>query len=107
MLTQKTNVGIQDSITLGNNILPCLLPPVSAQQTDSRHRQAFEHTEPSKTGPSTQSLADIERKAIIEALEKCLWIQKDAAEKLGISKRTINYKIKKLGIRHPRWRKNI
>jgi len=107
ILLSEDTIIKKDSITLGNNILPCLLPPVPAQQTGSRHRQAFEHTEPSKTGPSTQSLADIERKAIIEALEKCLWIQKDAAEKLGISKRTINYKIKKLGIRHPRWRKNI
>ena len=55
---------------------------------------------------SRQSLSDIERESIIDALDKCLWIQKDAAEKLGISKRALNYKIKRLGIKHIRWRKN-
>ena len=30
----------------------------------------------------------------------------DLAEKLGISKRALNYKIKRLGIKHIRWRKN-
>jgi DNA-binding NtrC family response regulator len=53
-----------------------------------------------------QSLVDIERESIIDALEKCLWVQKDAAEQLGISKRALNYKIKRLGIKHARWRKN-
>ena len=54
-----------------------------------------------------QSLSEIERKIIIDTLEQCLWVQKDAAEKLGISRRALNYKIKKLGIKHPRWRKNV
>ena len=54
-----------------------------------------------------QSLLDVERKTIIDALNESLWIQKVAAEKLGISRRVLNYKIKKLGIKHPRWRKNI
>jgi transcriptional regulator with GAF, ATPase, and Fis domain len=35
-----------------------------------------------------------------------LWIQKDAARQLGISPRALNYRIKKLGITHARWRKN-
>jgi len=52
-------------------------------------------------------LVEHEKKVIIDALEKCLWIQKDAADFLGISRRVLNYKIKKLGIKHPRWRKNI
>jgi transcriptional regulator with GAF, ATPase, and Fis domain len=43
---------------------------------------------------------------ILEALEKSLWIQKDAAKLLGISPRALIYKIKKFGITHPRWRKN-
>lgn len=73
----------------------------------SSNTTSFEHTDLPKTEFSIQSLADIERETIIDALEKCLWIQKDAAERLGISKRALNYKIKKLGIKHPRWRKNI
>jgi len=47
-----------------------------------------------------------EKESIVKALEACLWIQKDAARRLGISPRALNYKIKKLGITHPRWRKN-
>ena len=54
-----------------------------------------------------RSLVDNERQLILDALEKNLWIQKDAAEDLGISRRVLNYKIKKLGITHPRWRKNV
>jgi transcriptional regulator with GAF, ATPase, and Fis domain len=40
------------------------------------------------------------------ALNKNDWVQKDAADTLGISKRVIHYKIRKYGITHPRWIKN-
>jgi DNA-binding NtrC family response regulator len=53
----------------------------------------------------TLVLSDSERDNIIAALEKSLWIQKDAAEILGVSPRVLNHKIKKLGITHKRWRK--
>ncbi len=53
------------------------------------------------------SLADQERKLILKVLEEALWVQKDAAAKLGISARSLNYRINKLGITHPRWRKNV
>jgi two-component system response regulator AtoC len=43
---------------------------------------------------------------IYQALENNLWIQKDAAKELGITPRALNYRIKKLGITHTRWRKN-
>ena len=49
---------------------------------------------------------DQETQMIIAALEKNLWIQKDAARQLGVTPRALNYRIKKLGITHPRWRKN-
>ncbi len=54
----------------------------------------------------TQPLHVHEKEVILRALEESLWIQKDAAERLDISPRALNYKIKKLGITHPRWRKN-
>jgi len=58
-------------------------------------------------GPATpESLEVGEKEHIIRALKENLWIQKDAAKALGISPRTLNYKIKKFGISHPRWRKN-
>ncbi len=53
-----------------------------------------------------ESLENKERELIITALEDSLWIQKDAAGLLGISPRTLNYKIKKFNITHARWRKN-
>jgi len=59
------------------------------------------------THPIALSLSVGEQKQMIAgALEDNLWIQKDAARHLGISPRALNYRIKKLGITHPRWRKN-
>ena len=51
-------------------------------------------------------LKEAERELIIHALERSNWVQKEAAKLLGISKRVIHYKIKKYGIKHPRWVKN-
>ena len=44
-------------------------------------------------------IKDLERKAILVALEECDWIQAKAARRLGISERMIGYKMKKYGIR--------
>lgn len=44
------------------------------------------------------SLEDSERHAILRALQQAHWVQKDAAQILGISRRAIHYKIKKYGI---------
>lgn len=52
------------------------------------------------------SLAGHERDLIINALEESLWVQKNAALKLGISPRALNYKIRKWRITHPHWRRN-
>jgi transcriptional regulator with PAS, ATPase and Fis domain len=54
----------------------------------------------------SQPLQTHEKEVILRALEESLWIQKDAADRLSISPRALNYKIRKLGITHPRWRKN-
>ncbi len=53
-----------------------------------------------------ESLAGQERDLILRVLEENLWVQKNAAKKLGISPRALNYKIGKLGITHPHWRRN-
>lgn len=52
------------------------------------------------------SLAGQERELILRALEESLWVQKNAAKKLGISPRALNYKVNKLAITHPHWRRN-
>ncbi len=55
---------------------------------------------------STEPLIAHEKELIRRALKDNLWVQKNAAKRLGISPRALNYKIKKFGITHPNWRKN-
>jgi DNA-binding NtrC family response regulator len=50
------------------------------------------------SGSEAFSLEESERNAILRALQQAGWVQKDAAELLGISRRAIHYKIKKYGI---------
>ncbi|MCL1980872.1 MAG: sigma-54 dependent transcriptional regulator [Proteobacteria bacterium] len=54
----------------------------------------------------TEPLEAHERELILKALTESLWVQKDAARRLGISPRALNYKIKKFGITHQNWRKH-
>jgi DNA-binding NtrC family response regulator len=64
---------------------------------------------PAEPTPPKQNLrlsAAEEKELIYRALQKNLWIQKDAAVELGLTPRALNYRIKKLGITHGRWRKN-
>jgi DNA-binding NtrC family response regulator len=63
---------------------------------------------PIKAGPSNRLRlsADEEKELIHRALQKNLWIQKEAARELGLTPRALNYRIKKHGITHDRWRKN-
>ncbi len=55
---------------------------------------------------NTLNLNKIEKEAIVKALELRNWVQKDAAELLGISPRALNYKIQYHNITHPSWKKN-
>jgi len=55
--------------------------------------------------PTGIPLEEIERQAVVEALRMSNWVQKDAAELLGISPRVMNYKIKTLGIDFARGRR--
>src|SRR5947208_5923527 len=60
-----------------------------------------------KIPPSGVPLEEIERSALLEALKMSNWVQKDAAELLGISPRVMNYKIKTLRIDFPRGRRPV
>jgi two-component system response regulator HydG len=53
---------------------------------------------------TTLNLEELERTAILRALEVSKGIQKEAAELLGISPRVMNYKIRTLGIEWKRFR---
>lgn len=52
------------------------------------------------------TLNEVEKNAILKALESANWVQKDAARLLGISKRALNYKIENFEITNPKWIKN-
>lgn len=55
--------------------------------------------------PGGIRLDDLERDTILEALKMSNWVQKDAAELLGVSRRVLNYKVKIHNITHERWRR--
>ncbi len=67
-------------------------------------------TAPDSTGagPSARDvdLKNLEKAAIIQALEASAFVQSRAAGMLGISRRSLNYRISKYGITHPSWRVN-
>lgn len=90
---------LQDSgpISMENVILPELNANMRPSEDSELEQDPYE---------SPNSLYDHERDMIMNALEDSLWIQKDAARRLGITPRALNYKIKKFGITHARWRKN-
>ncbi len=56
--------------------------------------------------PQGIKLEEVERGLVLQALERCQWVQKDAAQLLGISTRVFNYKVKNFNITHPRWIRN-
>lgn len=55
----------------------------------------------------TLNLETLEKLAILRALEVTKYVQKDAAALLGISRRSLNYKIKYYGITYSKWTKNV
>jgi len=56
--------------------------------------------------PPGWTLADVERALVIEALQRSGYVQKDACVRLGVSRRKLNYMIRRMGITHPSWRRN-
>ena len=52
------------------------------------------------------NLEALEKEAVLEALRRCNWVQKEAAKLLGVSSRVMNYKIHKFGITNDRWTRN-
>lgn len=65
-----------------------------------------EHPAAGSVGLTDRKLKELEKEAVLEALEKSNYVQKEAAKLLGISKRVIHYKIQQFNIKHPRWIKN-
>jgi transcriptional regulator with GAF, ATPase, and Fis domain len=57
-------------------------------------------------GDTYLTLVEIEKRAIMLALERAQGVQKNAAKELGISPRVMNYKVRTFGLTHPRWTRN-
>jgi two-component system, NtrC family, response regulator AtoC len=76
-------------------ILPEHLPP--AVQRGAKDAPAGEASS-SLTGSLDEVLEDWERRAILDALQKALGVQAKAAKILGITERSLWYRIKKLKI---------
>jgi len=51
-------------------------------------------------------MREVERELVLEALRRTGYVQKSAAELLGISRRKLNYMIQRMGITHSAWRRN-
>ena len=52
------------------------------------------------------SMRAVERSLVLSALARAGFVQKDAAELLGVSRRKLNYMVQRMGITHPSWRRN-
>jgi DNA-binding NtrC family response regulator len=56
--------------------------------------------------PEGLDLRDVERSLVLSALDRTGYVQKDAARLLRVSRRKLNYMIRRMGITHPSWRRN-
>jgi DNA-binding NtrC family response regulator len=56
--------------------------------------------------PEGVSLGEVERALVLAALQRTGFVQKDAARLLRVSRRKLHYRIRRLGITHPSWRRN-
>ena len=56
--------------------------------------------------PGGMCLREVERELVLEALRRSGFLQKDAASLLGVSRRKLNYMIRRMGITHASWRRN-
>lgn len=81
---------------------------ITIQDLDLKHgRKELEGSENSASRLSIPEsgieLETVERDLVIQALDQSEWVQKRAAELLGISPRVLNYKIKRFSITHEKW----
>lgn len=56
--------------------------------------------------PKGLSLHTVQRALVLAALRRTGFVQKDAAQLIGVSKRKLNYMIQQMGLVHPNWRRN-
>jgi len=76
----------------------CAGSTISAADLHMRRNTQVSSTQPSLAGRLGEQVEDVQRQAIVEALEKTRYNKTAAAKLLGLSFRQLRYRIKKLGI---------
>jgi two-component system response regulator PilR (NtrC family) len=76
----------------------CSSGTISETDLHRRPVAGSDATTPAPTGKLGDQVEDIQRQAIVEALEKTRYNKTAAAKLLGLSFRQLRYRIKKLGI---------
>ena len=81
-----------------------LLPPDLLPDEIRQSRRWQEPAAGSGTKPTGifQARDELEKTLLLESLIKCNWNQAAAARELGVSERTVRYKMKKFGLRKPK-----
>ncbi|HKJ20996.1 MAG: sigma-54 dependent transcriptional regulator [Gammaproteobacteria bacterium] len=76
----------------------CASGSISASDLNMRQSDGAEPAQSAFTGKLGEQVEDVQRQAIVEALEKTRYNKTAAAKLLGLSFRQLRYRIKKLGI---------
>jgi two-component system response regulator PilR (NtrC family) len=76
----------------------CTTKHISADDLHMRSRSTENSVRPGLAGKLGEQVEDVQRQAIIEALEKTRYNKTAAAKLLGVTFRQLRYRIKKLGI---------
>ncbi len=84
--------------TLERAVTLCSSGKISAEDLRMRQTSDTGSSTPSPSGNLGDQVEDIQRQAIVEALEKTRYNKTAAAKLLGLSFRQLRYRIKKLGI---------
>ncbi|MBK1617556.1 sigma-54-dependent Fis family transcriptional regulator [Lamprobacter modestohalophilus] len=83
-LTDDVELGPEDLYLPANRPLPARAKPVQAEEIDRQ--------------PLGDQLDEIERRAILEALDATHWNRTAAAKQLGMTTRSLRYRLSKLGL---------
>lgn len=87
----------EDNIITTNDLQ---LPGSSIEKPDAINTATPSSYDPNRHASLDDYLEDIERNILLDALEQSRWNRTEAAKKLGISFRSIRYRLKKLGLDH-------
>ncbi|MHB8764232.1 MAG: sigma-54-dependent transcriptional regulator [Deferrisomatales bacterium] len=99
LLSEGDEIAVAD---LGLAPPPAAMPTTPATAVAGLEGESFQFRFPH----AGVALKDAERDLLLAALARTHWVQKDAADLLGITKRAMHYKIEQHGITHPTWAKN-